>query len=169
MSDSHEPQNQIFSFREEVVPRTTRSVYLKEAVSECIAEFTKRFTCNAIDVVVDIPANLTFTTNESLFHSAIECLCEEAITNMPSGGELVFTSVVQDRALELEIADSRQGYLQSPRIYSNSELQDETDALQPVCQFVAIHGGLVKAQNCPEGGVAFTIHLPLAKALRSAA
>ena len=88
---------------------------------------------------------------------------------MPSGGELVFTSVVQDRALELEIADSRQGYLQSPWIYSNSEHQDETAALQPVCQFVAIHGGLVKAQNCPEGGVAFTIHLPLAKALRSAA
>jgi len=169
MSDPNETTDQIYAFCEAARGKTLGSLNVQDTVNHVLKTLDEQLTCHRVNSIVDIPQQLNLATDRSLFKAAINCLCAQAIQSMPRGGEVVITAVAQDQAIELEVADSRNEYVQSPRLCGNQEFQDETDALHPVYQFVAIHGGLVRTQNCPEGGVAFTIHLPLVKALRSAA
>tara|TARA_Y100001978_G_scaffold76290_1_gene68484 strand:+ start:301 stop:813 length:513 start_codon:yes stop_codon:yes gene_type:complete len=141
---------------------------LRDSVNRILETLSGQLSEQAITLNVDICDSLRYALNASLFERAVRCLCEQSIHGMPCGGELIITAVEQADGIDLEIADSRNDYIESPRLLDGQSDQTFTELI-PVHYFVAVHGGTVRVQNCPEGGVAFTIHLPFSQALRSAA
>ena len=174
MSESNEISTRlpIYPIAGEFQAKTGEKLNLCDFVRRVLEPFAEQISAQSISLCIDVPANLQFAMDGPLFKQALKCLCEEAVRNMPDGGELVITAVEQDQGIELEVADSRSDHLKSPRPFGGiGGRRDQTfpDNLHPVYQFAALHEGFVREQNCPEGGVAFTIHLPLNKAMRSAA
>ena len=170
MSDSNEIKEQASVLLAGTLPATTSMTFnIRDSVDRVLETFDRQLSAQSITLSINISADLRFAMDGPLFERAIRCLCEQSVHGMPNGGELVITAVVQDQGIELEIADSRRDYIESPRLFGRQTDRISTDTLIPVHYFAAAHGGAVRAQNCPEGGIAFTIHLPLTKALRSAA
>ena len=170
MSDSNEIKEPFSVLVAGTLPATTSVTFsIRGSVDRVLETFDRQLSAQSITLSVDISAELRFAVDESLFERAVRCLCEQSVHGMPNGGELVITAVVQDQGIELEIADSRRDYIKYPRLFGRQKDQISTDTLIPVHYFATAHGGFVRAHNCPEGGVAFTIHLPFPKALRSAA
>jgi signal transduction histidine kinase len=109
-----------------------------------------------------------------LIRRAVENLIINAMEAMPQGGSLVATSAAEPHAVELEIADT------GPAM-SDAERHDVFDlmpaeqrgssgwGLAVVRRIAEMHGGRVSAANCPDGGVAFTLHVPSPVALEAAA
>lgn len=88
---------------------------------------------------------------------------------MADGGRLVITSFIGRNGLELEVADSGPS-LQEFQRPSGTGMRHANRGhnLEIVQTIVAVHGGDVKAANCPEGGVAYTLHFPGHAARRAA-
>ena len=169
MSDSDENKEPLPVLLAGTFTAEASTLQMKDSVSRVLKTFSRQLSAQAITLTVDIPESLHYALDAPLFERAIRCLCEQSIHGMPCGGELIVTAVSQAEGIELEIADSRNDYIESPRYFDGQSNQTFTETLIPVHYFVAIHGGSVRVQNCPEGGVAFTIHLPFSQALRSAA
>ena len=169
MSDSNERKECLPVLLAGTFAAQTSTSRLKDTLNRVLGTFKRQLSSQAITLSVAVCDSLCYSLDELLFERAVRCLCEQSIHGMPCGGELVITAVEGTNDIELEIADSRNDYIASPRIFDGQSNQTFTDTLIPVHYFVATHGGSVRVQNCPEGGVAFTIHLPLSQALRSAA
>ena len=169
MSDSNETKEHVPVLLAGTISAKTSTSNLKDSVRRVLETFSDQLSAQAITLSVDICDDLRYSMDEPLFERAVRCLCEQSVHGMPCGGELVITAVRQDEGIELEIADSRHDHIESPRLFDSQSNETFKDTLIPVHYFVALHGGFVRVQNCPEGGVAFTIYLPFSQALRSAA
>jgi signal transduction histidine kinase len=97
-----------------------------------------------------------------------------ALDVMPGGGEIVVTACEGFEGFELEVADSGPGIREEDetRLFEPFFTTKETGTglgLSVVAHMAEAHGGSVIAENCPEGGAAFTIRLPRPLAREAAA
>ncbi len=104
---------------------------------------------------------------------AILKLALNALEAMPRGGRLVVTSFSGSAGLELEVADSGPGLNDEVRRrafepFFTTKTGAHGLGLAVVHRLAEAHGGDVVAMNCPEGGAAFTLRIPL-RAARAAA
>jgi signal transduction histidine kinase len=85
---------------------------------------------------------------------------------MPDGGELVITSCQTHAGWELEVADSGPGLPAhlSERIFEpfvTTKSHGTGLGLAVVYRVAELHGGAIAAMNCPEGGAAFNLRIPI--------
>ncbi|MFZ1932990.1 MAG: HAMP domain-containing sensor histidine kinase [Thermoguttaceae bacterium] len=147
---------------------------LCELVGEVAQSLAAPCKDRSIEVILDVPANLTATGNRGLIRRAIEHLMLGAIAAMPKGGSLWVTSAAGPNVIELEVADTGPTLSDEARRHAfDSPGDTERGAsgweLAMVYHIAKIHGGSVTAANCPEGGVAFTLRIPRRAALEAAA
>jgi signal transduction histidine kinase len=147
---------------------------LRALVSEVAQSLASRCKEQSIELILDVPANLTATGNRGLIRRAVEHLMLGAIAAMPKGGSLWATSAAGPNSVELEIADTGPTLSDEARRHAfDSPGDTERGAagweLAMVYHIAKIHGGSVTAANCPEGGVAFTLRIPRRAALEAAA
>jgi signal transduction histidine kinase len=84
---------------------------------------------------------------------------------MPDGGQLVVTTYSGPRGLDIELADSGPGLTEQVRRrafepFFTTKNNGTGLGLAIVERIAECHGGTVTAANCPEGGAAFTLHIP---------
>ena len=101
-----------------------------------------------------------------MLQSAILKLALNALEAMPRGGRLVVTSFTGAAGLELEVADSGPGLNDEVRRrafepFFTTKSGAHGLGLAVVHRLAEAHGGDVVATNCPEGGAAFTLRIPL--------
>lgn len=115
---------------------------------------------------LDIPARLSVAADRDMLRRAVLNLILNAVDAMPKGGELVVTGTRRGDGVELEIADSGPGVpgeveqrLFEP--FFTTKSGGTGLGLAIVERIVAAHGGQIHAGNCPQGGAAFTIHIPV--------
>jgi two-component system, sensor histidine kinase FlrB len=144
-----------------------------DLVGEVCESLEPQLEAQRIDVDLDVPPNTLLTADREMFRRALLNLVLNAIDVMPDGGNLVITSYDSPRGFELEIADSGPGLTEEVKrrafepFYSTK--QNGTGLGLAIVYHVAeAHGGTVTAQNCPEGGAAFTIKIPR-RSMRAAA
>jgi signal transduction histidine kinase len=147
---------------------------LRELVDEVAQSLASRCKEQAIEMVLDIPANLMATANRGLIRRAVEHLMLGAIAAMPNGGSLWATSAAGPDAVELEIADTGPTLSDEARrrVFDSSGATERGASgweLAMVYHIAKIHGGSVTAANCPDGGVAMTLRIPRRAALEAAA
>ncbi len=147
-------------------------------VSELIEEITEslapQFEAQAVDVELDIPPHTLLWADREMIRRAVLNLMLNALDVMPQGGDLVVTACEGFEGFELEIADSGPGIRDEDegRLFEPFFSTKETGTglgLSVVAHVAEAHGGSVIAENCPEGGAAFTLRLPRLMARGAAA
>ncbi len=139
--------------------------FVRELVGEVCEAVGLQLEAQAIRVVTDIAPSTELSADREMFRRAILNLVLNALDVMTEGGDLVITSFNGPNGFELEVADSGPGINceQLPRIFEpffTTKSSGTGLGLAIVHRIAETHGGRVTVVNCPEGGAAFTIHIP---------
>lgn len=141
----------------------TRSV-LEGLVAEAIRE-SRESGSPLPTLIVDVDDGLLLA-DPAMIRRVLWTLVRNAIDAAGPQGEVVVTSVQYADALEIEVADSGTGLTNHAKAW----LFEPGFTTKPAGTGVALAaarvlidelGGTIEAVNCPEGGTAFTIRLPM--------
>lgn len=155
-------------------PIQVQRLDLASLIIDVATVYTHQFEAANVDVEMDVPHNLWVELDPLLMREAFRKLIDNAIEAMPSGGQLTITSLVGRRGLEIEFADSGRGVSDElkERLFEPFATTKHDHAglgLSLVRDIVTSHDGTVTVDDCPEGGAAFTLSIPLQAAKRQAA
>lgn len=117
------------------------------------------------------PPDLTMRCDPAKLHDVLRNLVENASAYTPEGSRIELGATADATHVRLTVADTGQGIpdAELPRIFERFYRVDKARSrdsggtglgLSIVRHLVELHGGLVSAQNRPEGGAMFTITLP---------
>jgi len=162
----------LLQFNAESVVRPER-VRVRQLLDEVQTVFSRQLAAQAIRLEIDVALGETVLADREMLRRGVANLLRNALEAMPDGGELVITSYSGPSGFELEIADSGPGIDAEVRRrafepFFSTKPGATGLGLAIVSRIVAAHGGQVIAQNCPEGGAAFTLSFPR-RALEAAA
>lgn len=138
---------------------------VSDLVEEVRDSMAPQLEAQSVEVELDVPPNTVLTADREMLRRAVLNLMLNALDVMPQGGELVITSYDGPSGFELEVADSGPGLTQEQKkrlfepFYTTKE-RGTGLGLSVVYHVAQSHGGMVTADNCPEGGAAFTIKIP---------
>ncbi|NOY42876.1 MAG: sensor histidine kinase [Planctomycetes bacterium] len=156
--------NDLLSFTSHREPHW-HSFFVRELVEEVCESMGPQLDAQAIRVDTDVAPDIQLSADREMLRRAILNLVLNALDVMTEGGELVITSFSGPKGFELEVADSGPGIdiEQLPRLFEPFYTTKDSGTglgLAIVHRIAETHGGQVTACNCPEGGAAFTIHIP---------
>lgn len=145
-----------------------------ELIEEITESLAPQFEAQAVDVELDIPPHTLLWADREMLRRAVLNLMLNALDVMPQGGDLVVTACEGFAGFEIEVADSGPGIREQDegRLFEPFFSTKETGTglgLSVVAHVAEAHGGSVIAENCPEGGAAFTLRLPRPMAQEAAA
>jgi signal transduction histidine kinase len=150
-----------------------QSILLAPLLCEICDSLSPQFTAQGIDADLDVPPQLRVTADRDMLRRAALNLMLNALDAMPQGGKLLVTGTASPCGVELEIADSGPGihnevvsHLFEP--FFTTKSSGTGLGLAIVERIATALGGGVHASNCPQGGAAFTISLPLEQVEASA-
>jgi signal transduction histidine kinase len=149
-------------------------VLLRPLIAELFESLAPQLSAQGVGVTIDVPAALVIQADRESLRRAVLNLVLNAVDAMPDGGNITATATVTHQGVELEIADDGPGLTEEAKRrafepFFTTKSSGIGLGLAIVYRLVEAHGGSVLAQNCPEGGAAFTIRLPRRKALEAAA
>lgn len=159
-------------FTAERPPRPER-VRIRQLVEEIRDLHDQRLGAQAIQLSIDVPLGETVLADCEMLRRCLANMIRNALDAMPHGGELVITSYNGPAGFELEVADSGPGIDAEIRRrafepFFSTKPGGTGLGLAIAARIAEAHGGRVTAQNCPEGGAAFTLRIPR-QALEAAA
>lgn len=165
--------NDLLHFTADRDPRR-QIITIAGIVDEVLGSLRPQLFAQGISTDVDVERSQTVHADPEMLRRAVLNLTLNAIDAMPDGGELVVTGYQGVDGYELEIADSGPGLPEADRRrifepFYTTKNGGTGLGLAIVCRIVEAHGGAITALNCPEGGAAFTIHLPRRHAMEKAA
>ncbi len=146
-------------------PPSCQTFRLEPLVQEVCDALAPQFTAQGITADLDIPTQLSVSADRDMLRRAMLNLLLNALDAMPHGGELAVIGTHGRHGVELEIADSGPGFVtdDQPRLFEpffTTKSGGTGLGLAIVERIATAHGGDVSADNCPQGGAAFTIRLP---------
>jgi len=149
------------------------SVLLRPMFTEMVASLAPQLSAQGVHVALEVPAAMVVQADGEALRRAMLNLVLNAVDAMPAGGDLTVTAVASSSAIEIEVADDGPGLSDEARRrafepFFTTKASGIGLGLAIVHRLVESHGGSVLAQNCPEGGAAFTIRLPSRLAQRAA-
>ncbi len=164
--------NDLLSFTAHRQPSWS-SFLVCELIEEVCESLAPQLDAQGIEVELDVPPNTLVSADREMIRRAVLNLVLNAMDAMPDGGQMVATSFDGPRGFEIEIADNGPGLSaeQRKRLFEPFYTTKETGTglgLSVVMHVADAHGGAVTAENCPEGGAAFTLRIPR-KTMRAAA
>ncbi|MEM6330860.1 MAG: HAMP domain-containing sensor histidine kinase [Planctomycetota bacterium] len=156
--------NDLLSFTAHRQPQWNTFLVL-DLVEEVCESMAPQLDAQSIDVDIDVPTGTLLTADREMIRRAVLNLVLNALDAMPGGGDLVVTSYDGAGGFELEVADSGPGLTdeQKKRLFEpfyTTKQQGTGLGLSVVYHVAEAHGGIVTAENCPEGGAALTIKIP---------
>ena len=165
--------NDLLSFTAHRQPHW-RKFMVGDLIDEVCQSMTPQLEAQGVEIDLDVPPNTLLEADRELVRRALLNLVINALDVMPSGGQLVFTSFDGAGAFELEVADSGPGLTeeQAKKLFEPFYTTKDHGTglgLSVVRNVAEAHGGKVTAQNCPEGGAAFTLTFPRRNTMQQAA
>lgn len=165
--------NDLLAFSAQRQPQSS-AFFVGDLVDEVLGSLAPQLEAQAVEVDLDTPPNLPLWADREMVRRAVLNLVLNALDMMPAGGELTITAYEGQEGLELEIADSGPGLDEAHqgRLFEPFFSTKETGTglgLSVVAHVADAHGGSVIAENCPQGGAAFTLRLPRPAAHEAAA
>lgn len=138
---------------------------LKTLFDNVFSSLAPQLAAQGIQTYVDVPPGEQLVADGDMLRRAILNLTLNALDVMPDGGQLVVTTYSGPRGLDIELADSGPGLTEQVRRrafepFFTTKNNGTGLGLAIVERIAECHGGSVTARNCPEGGAAFTLHIP---------
>jgi signal transduction histidine kinase len=154
----------LLSFTADRPPRW-QSFLARDLIDEVCESLAPQLRAQVIDVEIDVPPTMLLSADREMLRRALLNLLLNALDAMTRGGELVITAYRSAGAFELEVADSGAGLPEETRRrafepFFTTKSGGTGLGLAIVERVMAAHGGSVTANNCPEGGAAFTLRIP---------
>ncbi|HTQ40941.1 MAG TPA: HAMP domain-containing sensor histidine kinase [Pirellulales bacterium] len=154
-----------------------RPVALRQLIEEVLQSFSSPLQAQHIVVELDVPPVHYVFADYDMLRRCVLNLTRNALDAMPESGTLVITSYSGPQGFELEIADSGPGLSDEVRHHMAEPFfttkSNGTGLGLAIVSYIAeVHGGDLTARNCPEGGAAFTLRIPVKqqqRALKAAA
>lgn len=155
--------NDLLSFTSDRQPQY-RLFAIGQLVGEVCDSIAPQLAAQDISIDLDAPEHLTTFADRDMLRRALLNLILNSVDAMAGGGTLAITCCESHNGVEIEVADSGPGLGdEKQRIFEPffTTKSDGTGLGLAIVQRIAeAHAGRVWASNCPEGGAAFTIHLP---------
>jgi signal transduction histidine kinase len=134
-------------------------------LQEVIHSLEPQLEAQHIEVEWDVPVVMTAFLDPDMLRRAVLNLVLNAVDVMPGGGRISLTAIAGRHGFELEVADTGPGLSDEVkrRIFEpffTTKSGGTGLGLAIVQRIAQAHGGQVVAQNCPEGGAAFTLRFP---------
>ena len=147
---------------------------MAQLLVEVTDEYSDKFVRQRIELEIDVPHNVWVDLDPIVIRDAFRKIIDNAIDAMPVGGVFIITSLVTKSGLVVEFADSGPGVSEElkQRLFEPFATTKHDHAglgLAIVRDIIVAHHGSISVVDCPEGGAAFTIQLPLAREQRMAA
>jgi len=163
----------LLHFTAERVPNMN-TFFLRGVVNEVFDSLAPQMGAQHVEVEIDIPADMYMSADQDMLRRAILNLTLNALDAMPTGGQIVATGFADDQGVELEIADSGPGMSSETRIHAFEPFYTTKGSgtglgLAIVDRILRAHGGNVRLDACPEGGLAVTLFVPQLRAMEAAA
>ncbi|HZZ29579.1 MAG TPA: HAMP domain-containing sensor histidine kinase [Pirellulales bacterium] len=157
--------NDLLHFTAERDP-VRRAVAVRKLIEEVLQSLAPQLEAQQIAVELDVPSVHFVFADGDMLRRCVLNLSLNAIDAMPKGGQLIITSYSGPQGFELEIADSGPGLSDTVRHrifepFFTTKSNGTGLGLAIVCRIVEVHGGDLTARNCPEGGAAFTLRIPV--------
>ena len=145
----------------------------RDLVNDVCQSLAPQLEAQRIHMRIDVPLGETVYADKDMLRRALLNLILNALDVMPNGGDITITSWQDEHAYELEVADSGPGIAAESKTklfepFYTTKSHGTGLGLAIVGRIAEMHGGEVRASNCPEGGAAFTIRIPR-RALEAAA
>ena len=165
--------NDLLQFTSDRDPQS-RTFSLRGLIDDVCSSLAPQLSAQAIETVADVPKETWITADQDMLRRAVLNLTLNAIDAMPDGGTLLATSVSTPEGIELEIADTGPGLSEEAtrrafEPFFTTKCGGTGLGLAIVSRIVEAHGGRITVMNCPDGGAAFTLHIPQAAAQEAAA
>ena len=150
------------------------TIEIRPLIQGVLDQLAPQLAAQQIRVELDVDPRHQAWADRGMLERAVLNLALNALDVMPQGGELVITSHQDDTQLELEVADSGPGLSDEVRRrvfdpFFTTKSGGTGLGLAIVSRIAEGHGGTVLAQNCHEGGAAFTLRLPRRTQIREMA
>lgn len=161
----------LLNFSADREPQCT-AVEIAGLIHDVVQSLAPQLAAQRIETRVDTEPGITAVLDRDMLRRAIINLVLNALDAMPQGGELVVTSCRCHEALEIEVADSGPGVEEAAmeRLFEpffTTKSAGTGLGLAIVERIAEAHSGEVTVTNCPEGGAAFTLRLPLSQKTRT--
>jgi len=166
--------NDLLNFTSHSEPQRSR-FDVRQLIDEVLTSIGPQLVAQSIEVCFDVPESDRMSADRSMVRRSVLNLILNAVDAMPDGGELTITSYDGANGFELEIADNGVGLSDEARRRAFEPFYTTKSGgtglgLALVQRVAEAHGGDVTALNCPDGGAAFTLRIPLPRiALEAAA
>ncbi len=156
--------NDLLNFTADRDPRWEQFT-VRTVIDEVLSALQPQWSAQDITPVIDVPHSHRLSADREMLRRAVMNLVLNAVDAMPDGGELHITSYCGSTGLELEIADSGPGLSDDVRLrafepFFSTKSHGTGLGLAIVSRIAEAHGGGCLAQNCPDGGAAFTLRIP---------
>jgi signal transduction histidine kinase len=140
-------------------------VDLAQLVDEVLSGLAAQLTAQQIAARVDLSQAPSVLADREMLRRALLNLALNAIDAMPGGGRLYISSHHGPRGFELEMADTGKGLCDEAKRrafepFFSTKSNGTGLGLAIVYRIAEVHGGACLAQNCPDGGAAFTLRIP---------
>lgn len=140
-------------------------VSVRDVVEDVCQSLAPQMDAQEIGPEIDVPADAAVLADRDMLRRAVLNLTLNALDAMPDGGRLVITGVDCPDGFELEVADSGEGLSDEVRRrafepFFTTKNSGTGLGLAIVEHILELHQGRVLAQNCPDGGAAFTLQFP---------
>ena len=148
---------------------------LRAVVHEVFDSLAPQLCAQDVEAQIDVPADMYVSADQDMLRRAILNLTLNALDVMPEGGQIVATGVADAHGVELEIADSGPGMSNEAQSHALEPFYTTKGSgtglgLAIVDRIMRSHGGSVRLNACPEGGLAVTLCVPQqARAMEAAA
>ena len=157
--------NDLLSFASHDPPQR-QSFSIRELVEEICESFSSQIVAQGIDLDLNICSSHRLLADRNMLHQAIVNLILNSLDVMPDGGELEITSYSGPDGVELEVSDTGAGVPADIRNrlfepFFTTKNDGAGLGLAIVQQIAEVHGGGVECADCPQGGTAFTLRIPL--------
>jgi len=141
------------------------AVDARQLVREVLTSLQPQLAAQGIEAMVDVAGAPDLLADREMLRRALLNLTLNALDAMPDGGRLSITACAGPRGFELEVADTGGGLTDEVRRrafdpFFSTKSHGTGLGLAIVERIAAAHGGECLAQNCPDGGAAFTIRIP---------
>ncbi len=165
--------NDLLSFTSDRQPQI-RWFSVRKLIDDVLAALAPQLSAQGICAATDVPAPLSIAADYGMLRRAVLNLALNAMEAIPDGGEITLTACSGRYGTEIEITDTGPGLSEEVRRrafepFFTTKSSGTGLGLAIVHRIADVHGGDIVATNCPEGGAAFTLRIPHAKALEAAA
>ncbi len=145
------------------------NVSISQVIHDTLSIFSEQIKTQGITLLTDICSDsIEIRTDEEEIGQIFTNLFSNALQAMPTGGELIVGLKRDSSQLEISVSDTGPGIPVEnlTRIFDpffTTRKQGTGFGLSTVLRIVKSHDGRISALNRPEGGVEFTITLPLTR------